>query len=278
MKKYMYLMFVLALVSCADQLALDEVQGGVSEVTPASDIQNLMEKAKQGNGQAYLKLADCYRDGKGVKKDFVGMLTMVSLADHYRGINRIEDYLDSLPKDSEFKLLVDCMNNLENERMEETTDLIDSLVASDSPDGYAVKGMSVMLRCDSLEAKRLFEIGAEKGSKLAELFLCFPDWRGAMKPNVEKLAALTDRIPWTCLLLAGIYTGSEGNDMVDEELAAYYYLKADQQACLTRRGARWLLSYMESGRDLHLNATDLERIKILAGEDYTETVDTVEVQ
>ena len=264
MKKYLFLMLALVIVSCSDQMLLDEAQGESSNMTPVSEFQTLLEKARWGDGQAYLKLADCYRDGKGVKSDFIGMLSMASLANDYSDSNQMDAYLEAIPGDSEFRILVDCIHMFEHNQMEEALPLIESAIVNGSPDGYAIKGITVLVRGDSIEAKRLFELAAEKGSNLAELLLCIPDWRGAMNPSIEKLTALTDKIPWTCNILAGIYSGMEGNETVDERMAAYYYLKADKQACLTRRGARWLWSYMERGADLNLSPSDKERIRLLA--------------
>ena len=42
-----------------------------------NEIRNtIMDKARWGDGQAFLLLADCYRDGIGVKPDFLGMVCM----------------------------------------------------------------------------------------------------------------------------------------------------------------------------------------------------------
>jgi TPR repeat protein len=278
MRKYLYLIIVVALGSCADQFALEEVSTEQPNMEPASEFQALMEKAKWGDGQAYRKLADCYRDGKGVKRDFIGMLSMASLADVYRGINRMEDYLDSLPKDSEFKLLIDCVEKFEQKQTDEAQTLLEGLVANGSPDGYAIKGISVLEHGDSLGAKRLFEFAAEKGSSLAELLLCIPDWRGAMKPSIEKLASLTDKIPWVNNVLAETYEGKRGYDMKDDKMAAYYYLKADKQACLTKNGAKWLIDYIRNDGDIHLSPSDVKRLQILAGVDLKVAVDTIAVQ
>lgn len=269
---------VLALISCADQLVIDEASGGLPHVEPACEFQMLMEKARWGDGKAYLKLADCYRDGRGVKQDFIGMLSMASLADDYGGINRIEEYLDSLPKDSEYKLIIDCVEKLEHKQTEEAQALIERIATNGSPDGYAIKGISIMEHGDSIEAIRLFEHAAENGSSFAELLLCISDWREAKNTRMEKLEALVDKIPWVCNILAETYIGRRGSLMNDNNMAAYYYLKADQQVCLTRNGAKWLLSYIRNGGDLHLGATDLERLQILAGEELIMDLDTIVIQ
>lgn len=278
MKKCLYLITAIALASCAEQFTFDDLPRENLNMIPACEFEALMEKAKWGDGQAYLKLADCYRDGKGVKRDFIGMLSMASLADDYRGINCMKEYLDSLPKDSEYKLLINCVEMFEQKQQEEALTLLEGLIANGSPDGYAIKGISVLEQSDSLEAKRLFEFAAENGSSLAELLLCIPDWRGAMKPSIEKLAALTDKIPWVNNVLAETYAGKRGYDMKDDEMAAYYYLKADKQACLTKNGAKWLINYIRNNGDIHLNPSDVERLQILAGEDLIVAIDTIAVQ
>ena len=83
MKKYLFLVMTLVLVSCTNQMVVDEVAGEHAQQTSESNVATLMEKARWGDGQAYVKLADCYRDGKGVKQDFVNMLAMASFADEY---------------------------------------------------------------------------------------------------------------------------------------------------------------------------------------------------
>lgn len=261
----MALMATSVLLSCTDQFSLDGVAKELPHVTHSSEFQMLKEKAKWGDGQAYLKLADCYRDGRGVKQDFIGMLSMASLADDYGGIKRMEEYLDSLPKDSEYKLIIDCVEKLEHKQTEEAQILIERIAESGSPEGYAVKGISALEQGDSLEAVRLFEHATENGSSFAELLLCIFDWRDAMNPNNERLEALANRIPWVYYTLAETYIGIRGYPMTDDNMAAYYYLKADQQACLSKSGAKWLLNYLRNGGDLQLSTTDLERLRILAG-------------
>ncbi len=48
------------------------------------------KKLNGGDGEAYFKLADCYRDGKCVKKDFVGMLSDKELIQILSGLDVIE--------------------------------------------------------------------------------------------------------------------------------------------------------------------------------------------
>ena len=93
-------LMMLFLASCSEQ-HLQEDRLGSSKVgeqkgvvkAPQDSVLALLHQARWGDGSAYLKLADCYRDGFGVKKDFFGMITMANMAESRGGINRIEDYI-----------------------------------------------------------------------------------------------------------------------------------------------------------------------------------------
>lgn len=266
--KYLLLIVsvLLAMVSCTDNQLLDENAGNLSELSSTNEVRALIEKARWGDGQAFVKLADCYRDGKGVKQDFVGMLTMLAQADEYGGISNMEDYLKTLPEGSDFKLIFDAVDNDENKDEDEATAKLEQLIAKGSPDGNAIQGIMTMERGDTLEGVRLIEQAATAGSTFAELLQCVPDWRGATNPDVDKLTALSDKIPFVNAILAKMYAGYEDENLQNDQLAAYYYLKADEKACLGKRGARWLLGYHRSGGKLSLSERDIQRLQILAGE------------
>ena len=268
MKKILFAVMavLLAMVSCTDGQFLDETAGNPTELSSTNELNTLIEKARWGDGQAFVKLADCYRDGKGVKQDFVGMLAMLSQADEYGGISNMEDYLKTLPEGSDFKLIFDAVDNYEKKNVDEATAKIEQLTAKGSPDGYAVQGIITLERGDTLEGTRLIEQAATAGSTFAELLQCVPDWRGATNPDLEKLAALSDKIPFVNTILGKMYAGYEDENLQNDQLAAYYYLKADEKACLGKRGARWLLGYHKSGANLPLSERDIQRLQILAGE------------
>ena len=269
MKKYLFVIMavMLALVSCTDSQFLDENTGNLSELSSFNEINALIEQARWGDGQAFVKLADCYRDGKGVKQDFVGMLTMLAQADEYGGISSMEDYLRTLPEGSDFKLIFDAVENYEKKNVEEATAMFEQLIAKGSPDGYAVQGIIAIERGDTLEGVRLIEQAATSGSTFAELLQCIPDWRGASDPDLGKLAALSDKIPFVNTILGKMYAGYEDEKLTNEPLAAHYLLKADEKACLGKRGARWLLYYHRCVNQLPLSERDIQRLQKLAGEE-----------
>lgn len=80
-----------------------------------------------------------------------------------------------------------------------------------------------------------------------------------------------------------MYTREDDEKQKDEPLAAQYFLKADENACLSKRGVRWLLYYYRCVCKLPLLEKDIQRLQILAGkydlqEEMVEVVDTVGVE
>lgn len=264
MKKCFYLMVVLVMVSCADQKLVDEL-GVYTDRAPASEVDALIEKARWGDGEAYLKLADCYRCGNGIKKDFVKFIGMISFAHDYGAIDSMNDYLGKLPEDSEFRLFFDAICKIDEKQVDEARGLADRLVAEASPDGVVLKGILSLEHGDSLEADRYFVSASEQGNELAELLLCVPDWRDGTYPNKKKLSSLADKTPVACYILANHYSGLNGDTIRDDRLAAYYYMKADKMAFLDQRAAGWLLNYYRNGGDIVLTEKDVLRLKKLSG-------------
>ena len=252
----------LAMLSCSDQQLMDDVQDQLQPLVQVNEIEALKERVKWGDGQACLELADRYRTGNGVKKDFIGMLNMVSLADDFGSISNMEVYLDTLPENNDFKLVIEAVNKYEKGQTEEALAMAEELGMKGMPDFYSVQGIFAVERGDTLEGRHLIEMGAERGSSFAELLLCLPDWDS--KPDIPRLTALADRIPFVYTILADAYRGKFGEDFVNAELAAHYYLKADENATLGKRGARWLLHYHEDGGQLPLSDVDIQRLRKLA--------------
>ena len=266
MKKYFYSIITLVFVSCTDQLVMvEEVAGRKNELAPASEVNALIEKARWGDGEAYVKLADSYRDGKGVKQDFISMLAMASFAENYGGIKRMEDYISSLPTDSEYKIEVDAMEKFSRGGQDEALTMAENLIEQDCTEGYTLKGILLTEQGKKEEGKNFLDLAAERGSGFALLYLCIPDLKNGKNPDIAKLTALADVMPIANTCLGRIYSGRDDESTKDEKLAAYYYLRADEKACLGKRGARWILGYLSNGGKLELSETDIERLKILAG-------------
>ena len=105
-------LMMLLLTSCSEQQVMEETLSSQKlteqksmTVSPQDSVMSLLHQARWGDGSAYLKLADCYRDGIGVKKDFFGMITMAHMAEWRGAINRMDDYIYGLPDGHEYKTL-----------------------------------------------------------------------------------------------------------------------------------------------------------------------------
>ena len=273
MKKYLLLWIVSATVcmGCTDQQFQENALADFHQQKSNNEINTLIKQARWGDGQAFLKLADCYRDGNGVEKDFVGMLCMLAQAREYGGIDCMEDYLKKLPEGSDFKMIFDAIDKYEKKQTDEANLMAEQLIAQGSPDGYTVQGVMAVERGDTLGGRRLMEQAAAQGSTFAELMLVFPEWNTHNTPNIKRLKELSDKMPLANAILAKFYAKSERN----EQLAAHYYLKADEKAFLGKRGARWLLSNLQFVDNLSLSKRDIERLQMLAGERVIEESDEI---
>lgn len=264
-KSVITIMSMLVLASCTDhQLVENVVAEETASQATVSEFETLREKARWGDGQAYLRLADCYRLGIGVKSDFIGMLSMAAMAQEFGGIQRMENYLDSISKESEFRMLIDAIDSYEKQQVDEAVALKDQLVSKGSPEGYTVSGIMAKEHGDSIEGEKFLLTAANEGSSFAALLLCLQDWRDGIKPEVTKLELLSDKVPWVNKVLGDLYSGQKDGCQRNDSLAAFYYLKADKEACLDRSGVKWLLDYQRSGGDLHLDQNDLMRLQILS--------------
>ena len=112
MKKALLFTFaIMMMASCADQMVIDtKTWVAPAQVTETSKIDDLMAQAKWGDGSAYLKLAECYKDGLyGAKPDFLATMTMLSMAREYGGISNPRVFLKNLPEDDDIRLTYEGM-------------------------------------------------------------------------------------------------------------------------------------------------------------------------
>lgn len=161
MKKNLFTLAIVmrSLIGCTDNQFLDDGVDYMPETSLTSnEVNALIEKARWGDGKAYLQLADCYRDGKGVKQDLFGMLAMVAQADEYGGINRMEDYLETLLEETDFRLLFNAVARIEDKKIDEANVILEQLLAKGIPDVTAVQGVMAIERGDTIKGTRLFKV------------------------------------------------------------------------------------------------------------------------
>ena len=286
MKKCIILFMAAILASCSDtQLAESIADVKESELVKenangSAEIKALVERARWGDGQAYLQLADCYRDGIGVKKNFLGMLAMVEQARVHGAIHDEMEYVTKIPEDNDIKRFCDLMNKSCSQLIEEKDSVMVQLATIDSPDVLAMYGVLCVESGDSIRGFEIIKDASERGSDFAALLNALLDWKGNIQPDKMKLEQLAERIPLAYKLLGKLSLKPDENGIVDERKVAYYYMKADEHALLSQREAKWLLAYHKDVSIPELTDSDVKRLESFIrtpGERVEIVADTVSV-
>lgn len=267
MKKCIILFMAAILASCSDtQLAESIADVKESELVKenangSAEIKALVERARWGDGLAYLQLADCYRDGIGVKKNFLGMLAMVEQARVHGAIHDEMEYVTKIPEDNDIKRFCDLMNKSCSQLIEEKDSVMVQLATIDSPDVLAMYGVLCVESGDSIRGFEIIRDASERGSDFAALLNALLDWKGNIQPDKMKLEQLAERIPLAYKLLGKLSLKPDENGIVDERKVAYYYMKADEHALLSQREAKWLLAYHKDVSIPELTDSDVKRLE-----------------
>ncbi len=286
MKKCIILFMVAILASCSDtQLAESIADVKESELVKenangSAEIKALVERARWGDGQAYLQLADCYRDGIGVKKNFLGMLAMVEQARVHGAIHDEMEYVTKIPEDNDIKRFCDLMDKSCSQLIEEKDSVMVQLATIDSPDVLAMYGVLCVESGDSIRGFEIIRDASERGSDFAALLNALLDRKGNIQPDKMKLEQLAERIPLAYKLLGKLSLKPDENGIVDERKVAYYYMKADEHALLSQREAKWLLAYHKDVSIPELTDSDVKRLESFIrtpGERVEIVADTVSV-
>lgn len=270
MKNWCLYIILLFFVSCSEQQTTEETLS-VQKLTeqerivasPQDSIKTLINQARWGDGKAYLKLADCYRDGFGVKKDLLGMITMTAIAEERGGIQTIDDYFKNLPTEHEYKTLYMVMGNYMSYIQESTDSVIQVLRGNDSPEAQTLLAFVMMDQGDTITAKNLIKEAANKGCSLAEILSTVPDGKELVRADATKLAIIAEQVPLLYNLLGNFYYEPDENGKTEEQLAIEYYMKAEEYAMLGRKGAARVLDYYKSGGNIQLTEDDIKRLELI---------------
>lgn len=271
-------LMMLLLASCSEQQVMEETlssqklteQKGMT-VTPQDSVMSLLYQARWGDGSAYLKLADCYRDGIGVKKDFFGMITMAHMAEWRGAINRMDDYIYGLPDGHEYKTLFLLMDGYKS-YIQEGTDSVEHVLCNNgSPEAKTLLGIITIDKGDTISGMNMIKDAAKQGCSLAELLLTIPDWKGRLRANATKLAIIAHRVPLAYLILGDLYYEPDDNGKSNKQLAVEYYMKAEEHAVLGRHGAEKVLDYYRNGGNVQLTEDDIKRLGLIVQPKGVET-------
>ena len=274
----LYLITMLLLASCSEQQVMEETlssqklteKNGMT-VTPQDSIMSLLYQARWGDGSAYLKLADCYRDGIGVKKDFLGMITMAHMAEWRGAINRMDDYIYGLPEGHEYKTLFLLLDDYKS-YIQEGTDSVEHVLSNNgSPEAKTLLGIITIDKGDTISGINMVKDAAEQGCSLAELLLTIPEWKGRLRADATNLAIIAHRVPLANLILGDLYYEPDENGKSNKQLAVEYYMKAEEHTVLGRHGAERVLDYYRNGGHIQLTEDDIKRLELIVQPKGVET-------
>ena len=273
-KAILFILATMMMAGCAEQQIFDDVASDAPEqVTKTENFNDLMAQARWGDGNAYLKLADYYINGKnGTKPDFMATISMLTMAEEYGAISRPGEYISNLPENDNTRMAFEAIESINNRQEEKGMELADRLIGIGCIDGYALKGYALTEKGDTIEAIRLAMLAAEQGSTLGKaLQYVIPHAQMNDMPDESVILPLAEAVPIFYRFMAEEYKKHLAEHPENDVKIARFYLKADENGCLDKRGAEWLLSYMERGNSLSLSETDILRLLNLA--DY-ERVDS----
>ena len=272
------MIMILFLASCSEQQIMEEMASSTKlteqksmTFSPQDSIMSLLYQARWGDGSAYLKLADCYREGIGVKKDFFGMITMAHMAEWRGAINRMDDYIYGLPDGHEYKTLFILMDGYKS-YIQECTDSVEHVLSNNgSPEAKTLLGIITIDKGDTISGMNMVKDAAEQGCSLAELLLTIPDWKGRLRADATKLGIIAHRVPLAYTILGDLYFEPDDNGKSDKQLAVEYYMKAEEYAVLGRHGAERVLDYYRNGGDIQLTEDDIKRLELIVRPKGVET-------
>ena len=274
----LYLIMILLLASCSEQQVMEETLSSQKlteqksmTVSPQDSVMSLLYQARWGDGSAYLKLADCYRDGIGVKKDFFGMITMAHMAEWRGAINRMDDYIYGLPDGSDYKTLFLLMDSYRSYIQENPDSIEQELRTRDSPEAKTLLGMITVDQGDTISGMNMIKEAANQGCSLAELLLTIPDWKGRLRADATKLAIIAHRVPLAYTILGDLYYEPDENGKSNKQLAVEYYMKAEEHAVLGCHGAQRVLDYYRNGGNVQLTEDDIKRLELIVQPKDVET-------
>lgn len=251
---------VLGLAACSESMYTEVVP----EKEETYDLRTLEERAKGGDGAAFLELANCYRDGHGVKRDFMKMSCMAFQAERFGGIEKLEMYLDSLPKESEYGLLYRSIKCMDKSFHEAALLYADSLLMAGSCEGYTMKAIVAGEKDDTVACRHYLDEAICKGSSFAVALLVTGAEKGLFRLEETRLAGLAEQDPFLCMMLGDVYRGDDHPEKKNCDLAARYYLKAFDNAFMGRGKAEWLIHYVENGGNVSVSQEELEQLRRFA--------------
>lgn len=268
MQKIFYMLccalVLLCGTSCEEHMDIENRSIPQEVVTPNPKIEKLIQRARQGEIEAYDALAVCYRDGDGVKKSLFNMMTMYMLSCKKSGKD-IENIIKSLDENNPLRLLTEVLNHVRiGEAPQEAVARLRSVSPADAMIYDAIYAFECMN--DTLASQQLLKEAEAKGSDIACVLqiLLYEELENQelYKQSLHKYA---DRFPVLYVKLGDLSMCDESEGHWEQ--AAKYYTIADNNGMLTKRGARALSSafrMLEKEGKIKCDPQEMARLEALA--------------
>ena len=271
---------MLGLTSCSDQLTERELVNNIQPINQVNDEYHYyLEKARWGDAEAFVKLADYYHTGQSMNQDFIGMTAMLSMAEQFDSHLDMKEYFKTFPEDDCYRLLFETLEDASSKNLDKVRDVSDRLLANNCPDGDVLKGIIQVEEGDTIGGLETIRFAADQGSTFGEFLLFMAPALLSNHSNtldVEKMVKLAEKSPCAYKILGDLYAGYECDSVLNEKLAASYYQKADEYGFLGRKGAKWLLYYYAS-EGIQIDELEKQRLQTLCKGLANEEVETEEI-
>lgn len=210
----------------------------------SDSVQYYFEQARLGIGDAYVKMAQYYRDGTLGKPNLLNVMSMGFMAEEYMAIPNLDALFKDVPDSDATKIAfqaLDMLNQVEDEDTLMTE--ANKLLTQGIPEGYVIKAVIAWKNGETDKAITLCGKAITDGSIIADvlkdIILCGTKYGEDFSPKT--LLKIADRFPMAYRLLGDYYAKIPNDSINDIPLAMQYYLKASDHACLGRREALWVL-------------------------------------
>ena len=193
------------------------------------------EHARQGDVEAYRKLARCYEDGVGVETNFVNMMYLYELADYMDG-KRDHYYFRK-------SRLGRMLEDLDRKYQDNDSIGVEEILAQINNEWPSFLWIMNVINIENKnELIHTLEPEAQNGDMVARLVLASMAadsvCSDACISELEEVAAYA---PMMYNKLGRIYMGNPDSMRTDIDRAIDYFRKADEYAMLSRKGAKGLL-------------------------------------
>lgn len=254
-------------VSCQDNVVNSDLCVEDLQLNGAEEkVQLLVEKARMGDTEAYLALAQCYCEGDGVAKSWMNMMSVYACYAQRTGAE-FEDVLMFIEEGHPFRVLIELVEfHSSDEECSTKLNQIKQLLPAEAvvvelmEDGVGMGDSSILSVLREAE---------NNGSELAMLLQAMYYEDNDDAEYEDCLMRNATKYPLLYIMLAEHSTRKyqSSNNLSDIQQAVNYYYKADEYGMLTRKSAIVLLNIYERFKEtggLEINEQEMKRLNDIA--------------